>query len=158
MKNTTKIFTSSASNEWETPQDLFDRLNNKYKFTLDVASTDENAKCKKHFTINDNGLEKSWSGEIVFCNPPYGREIGKWVKKAYEESKNGTKIVMLIPARVDTKWFHEYLYNKEEENIKIEFIKGRLKFINKTLPNYREDGNFKASPAVFPSMLVYFNL
>ena len=82
MKNTTKIFTSSASNEWETPQDLFDKLNNKYKFTLDVASTDENAKCKKHFTIEDNGLEKSWCGEIVFCNPPYGREIGKWVKKS----------------------------------------------------------------------------
>ena len=152
-----QILFSSKSNEWETPQDLFDKLNTTYHFTLDPCSTHENAKCPKHYTIEENGLKQSWQGEIVFCNPPYGREIGKWVKKAYDEVMLGTKIVMLIPARVDTKWFHQYIYNKEPK-IKVEFIKGRLKFINLTLPSWREDGNFKASPATFPSMLVYFNL
>lgn len=149
---------SSKSNEWETPQDLFDKLNTKYHFTLDPCCTHENAKCDKYYTQKENGLLQDWSGEIVFCNPPYGREIGKWVEKAYREAINGTKIVMLIPARVDTKWFHQYLYNKEEQGIRVEFIKGRLKFINRTLPSWREDGNFKASPATFPSMLIYFNL
>ena len=149
---------SSKSNEWETPQDLFNKLNNQYHFTLDPCCTHENAKCFKHYTQEENGLIQDWSNDIVFCNPPYGREIGKWVKKAYDESIKGTKIVMLIPARVDTKWFHQYLYNKEEQGIRVEFIKGRLKFINRTLPSWREDGNFKASPATFPSMLIYFNL
>lgn len=152
------VLFSSKSNEWETPQDLFDKLNNKYKFTLDPCCTHENAKCDKHYTQEENGLNQDWGGEVVFCNPPYGREIGKWVEKAYNEAMNGTRIVMLIPARVDTKWFHQYLYNKEEWGIRVEFIKGRLKFINRTLPSWREDGNFKASPATFPSMLIYFNL
>lgn len=153
-----EILFSSKSNEWETPQNLFDKLNSQYHFTLDPCCTHENAKCQKHYTQEDNGLIQNWSNEIVFCNPPCGREIGKWVKKAYEESKKGTKIVMLIPARVDTKWFHQYIYHKENEGIRVEFIKGRLKFINRLLPSWREDGNFKASPATFPSMLVYFNL
>lgn len=157
MQGQDKLF-SSKSNEWETPQDLFDKLNKQYHFTLDPCCTHENAKCTKHYTQEDDGLSKEWSGEVVFCNPPYGREIGKWVEKAYREAINGTKIVMLIPARVDTKWFHQYLYNKEEQGIRVEFIKGRLKFINRTLPSWREDGNFKASPATFPSMLIYFNL
>ena len=77
-------------------------------------------------------------GYTVYCNPPYGREISKWIKKAYEENLKGTKIVLLLPARTDTKWFHEYIYNKHE----IRFIKGRLKF---------NDGK---NPAPFPSMLV----
>lgn len=153
-----EILFSSKSNEWETPQNLFDKLNSQYHFTLDPCCTHENAKCQKHYTQEDNGLTQNWSNEVVFCNPPYGREIGKWVKKAYEESKKGTKIVMLIPARVDAKWFHQYIYHKENEGIRVEFIKGRLKFINRLLPSWREDGNFKASPATFPSMLVYFNL
>lgn len=153
-----EILFSSKSNEWETPQDLFDKLNNQYHFTLDPCCTHKNAKCQKHYTQKENGLIQDWSNDIVFCNPPYGREIGKWVKKAYEESKKGSKIVMLIPARVDTKWFHQYLYHKESDGIRIEFIKGRLKFINRLLPSYREDGNFKSSPATFPSMLVFFNL
>ena len=152
------VLFSSKSNEWETPQDLFDKLNTKYHFTLDPCCTHENAKCDKHYTQKENGLLQDWSGEIVFCNPPYGREIGKWVEKAYREAINGKKIVMLIPARVDTKWFHQYLYNKEEQGIRVEFIKGRLKFINRTLLSWREDGNFKASPATFASMLIYFNL
>ena len=146
---------SSVSNEWETPQDLFNKLNNKYHFTLDPCSTDYNHKCAKYYTIETDGLSKDWSGETVFVNPPYGRAIKKWVKKCYDENKNNnTKIVMLIPARVDTSWFHDYIYNNPKA--KTIFIRGRLKFLNRMLPSYREDGNFKLSPAPFPSMIVIF--
>ena len=131
---------SSKSNEWTTPKDLFNALDTIYHFTLDPASTDENAKCKKHFTLVENGLSQNWGGETVFCNPPYGRELAKWVKKAYEESrKPNTKVVMLIPARTDTRWFHDYCVKG-----RIEFLKGRLKF-----------GDGKNS-APFPSMIVVF--
>lgn len=143
---------SSKSNEWETPQDLFDKLNEFYHFNLDPASTDDNAKCDNHYTIEDDGLSKDWGGCNVFVNPPYGREIGKWVKKAYEESqKPNTKVVMLIPARTDTAWFHDYCLNG-----KLMFLRGRLKFVNKAFPSYREDGDFKVSSAPFPSMIVVF--
>ena len=136
----TDVMFSSKTPEWATPQDLFDRLNEKYHFNLDSASTDENAKCQNHYTVSDDGLAKSWGGYTVFCNPPYGREIGKWVEKAYNESlKPNTLIVMLLPARTDTKWFHNYCVKG-----KIEFIKGRLKF-----------GGCKNS-APFPSMIVVF--
>lgn len=143
---------SSKSNEWETPQDLFDKLNEFYHFNLDPASTDDNAKCDNHYTIEDDGLSKDWGGCNVFVNPPYGREIGKWVKKAYEESKKpNTKVVMLIPARTDTTWFHDYCLKG-----KLMFLRGRLKFVNKAFPSYREDGDFKVSSAPFPSMIVVF--
>lgn len=75
---------SSQTNEWATPQDFFDKLNNEFHFTLDPCATKENAKCSKFYTQADDGLSKSWDNEIVWCNPPYGREIGKWVKKASE--------------------------------------------------------------------------
>ena len=126
MKNFTDaggIAFSSECQEWETPADLFKELDKKYHFTLDPCSTDQNAKCNKHYTKRDNGLKKSWQGETVFCNPPYGRDIKDWVKKCYEESRHA-KIVMLIPARTDTRWFHEYIYQKAE----IIFLKGRIKF------------------------------
>lgn len=143
---------SSKSNEWETPQDLFDKLNEFYHFNLDPASTDDNAKCDNHYTIEDDGLSKDRGGCNVFVNPPYGREIGKWVKKAYEESKKpNTKVVMLIPARTDTTWFHDYCLKG-----KLMFLRGRLKFVNKAFPSYREDGDFKVSSAPFPSMIVVF--
>ena len=136
----TDVMFSSKTPEWTTPQDLFDRLNEKYHFNLDPASTDENAKCRNHYTLSDDGLTKSWGVYTVFCNPPYGREIGKWVEKAYNESiKPNTIVVMLLPARTDTKWFHNYCVKG-----KIEFIKGRLKF-----------GGCKNS-APFPSMIVVF--
>lgn len=143
---------SSKSNEWETPEELFHQLNEKYHFNLDPASTDENAKCENHYTIADNGLLKDWGGCNVFVNPPYGREIGKWVKKSYEESlKPNTTIVMLIPARTDTAWFHDYCTKG-----KLTFLRGRLKFINKSLPSYHQNKDFKVSPAPFPSMIVVF--
>lgn len=129
---------SSKSNEWSTPQDFFNEIHKEFKFTLDPCADERNAKCPRFYTKSDDGLSKSWDREIVFCNPPYGREIRRWVKKASEAM--GGVVVMLIPARTDTKYFHEYIYHKAE----IRFIKGRLKF-----------GGHKNS-APFPSMLVIF--
>lgn len=138
----TAIMFSSETDLWSTPQDFFDELNAEFHFTLDPCATRENAKCARFFTVEDDGLKQDWQGETVFCNPPYGREIGKWVKKCYEESKKpGTTVVMLIPARTDTSYFHDYIYGKARE---IRFIRGRLKF-----------GDAKNS-APFPSAIVIF--
>lgn len=134
---------SSQSDEWETPQDFFNELNNEFHFTLDPCATKENAKCKKFYSKEDNGLLKDWTGEIVFVNPPYGRKIGKWVKKCHEEK---ALIVLLIPARTDTQYFHEYIYKKPSREIR--FLKGRIKFIG---------NNKKNGSAPFPSMIVVFN-
>lgn len=135
------VMFSSKSDMWETPQYLFDKLNSKFNFDVDVCATKENAKCEKFYTKKQNGLLKEWKG-VCWCNPPYGREIIKWVRKASISAKNGATVVMLIPARTDTKWFHDYIYKKE--NVKIKFIRGRLKF-----------GSAK-NAAPFPSMLVLF--
>lgn len=137
----TKGMLTSNRDNWETPQKLFDELNKEFNFTIDAAADAENHKCERYYTRKENGLEKSWKGERVFLNPPYGRELPKWVKKAADEAKDkSTIIVMLIPARTDTQWFHDYIYKKAE----IRFIKGRLKF-----------GDAKNS-APFPSMVVIF--
>lgn len=133
---------SSATNEWATPQDFFNELNAEFDFTLDPCATHENTKCIKYYTLNDDGLKQSWAGERVFCNPPYGRVIKDWVKKAVEESKNSnTTVVMLMPARTDTTYFHDHIYGKAKE---IRFIRGRLKF-----------GTAKYN-APFPCMVVVF--
>jgi site-specific DNA-methyltransferase (adenine-specific) len=124
---------------WATPQDLFDKLNEEFNFTLDPCAEPSTAKCKKFYTKEDDGLSKDWSRERVFCNPPYGREIGTWVKKCYEENTEVT--VMLIPARTDTSYFHDYIYGKAT----IRFLRGRVKFV----------GEVKGS-APFPSMIVIF--
>lgn len=99
----------SKTNEWATPQDFFDRLDEEFDFTLDPCATPENAKCSRYFTKGGDGLSQDWSGDRVFMNPPYGREIGKWVKKAYEESQKGALVVCLIPARTDTSYWHEFV-------------------------------------------------
>ena len=130
---------SSKSNEWRTPNDLYRRLNKEFKFTLDPCSTTLNALCFKNYTENDNGLIQDWSNETVFMNPPYGRAIGKWIKKAYEESLKGSTVVCLIPSRTDTVWWHDYCVRGE-----IRFIKGRLKFSN------------SKTSAPFPSAIVIF--
>lgn len=130
------LFTSNTD-EWSTPQNLFDELNSEFHFDLDVCATKDNAKCKKFFTKKENGLNQEWNG-VVWMNPPYGREIEKWIKKCSEYNNIA---VALLPARTDTKWFHDYIYHKSQ----IRFIKGRLKF-----------GNCKNS-APFPSMIVIFN-
>jgi len=131
---------SSNSDEWATPQEMFDKLDAEFGFTLDPCATAENHKCGKYYTIEDDGLEKSWNGETVFCNPPYS-QIDKWVEKAwYESRKDNTTVVLLIPSRTDTKYFHNFILNRSE----IRFVKGRLKF-----------GDSKNS-APFPSMVVVF--
>ena len=132
---TSGLFTSNTD-QWATPQDFFDELNNEFHFDLDVCADDTNHKCDKYYTKEQDGLAQKWSG-FVWCNPPYGKEIGKWVKAVSEYVGGG---VMLLPARTDTRWFHDYIYNKAE----IRFIKGRLKF-----------GGSKNS-APFPSMVVIF--
>lgn len=102
---------SSKTDNWATPQDFFDKLNEEFHFTLDPCADSENHKCDLFFTREQNGLNQDWGGHTVFCNPPYGREIADWVKYAYEQSqKPDTTVVMLIPARTDTRYFHEYIY------------------------------------------------
>lgn len=133
------VMFSSATDLWETPQDFFDKLNDEFCFDLDVCALPENAKCDRYFTPEQDGLRQQWTG-TVWCNPPYGRQIGRWVEKAEKSSEDGTTVVMLLPARTDTKWFHQYIYGKTE----IRFIPGRLKF-----------GGSKNS-APFPSMVVIF--
>lgn len=116
---------TSERDDWETPQGLFDYLDGIYHFTLDPCSTHENAKCERHYTVEEDGLEQSWEGEVVFCNPPYGRQVGRWVEKCAEEARHA-KIVLLIPARTDTAYFHNYIYRKD--GVRYEFLRGRLKF------------------------------
>ena len=142
---------SSKSDEWETPPEIYADLHKEFAFTLDPASTNQNAVCPKFFTYADDGLSQDWFHDIVFLNPPYGRSIKHWIKKAYEESLKGATVVCLIPSRTDTKWWHDYCMQGT-----IRFIKGRLKFINRLLPSYNDNGNFKRSPAPFPSAIVIF--
>lgn len=140
MENIQVMF-SSKDDKWSTPQDFYDELNAEFGFTLDPCADDSNHKCNKYYTEEDDGLLQDWEGEIVFCNPPYGKAIKDWVRKAYIEGcKPNTTVVMLIPARTDTIYFHKYIYHKAE----IRFLKGRLKF-----------GNSKNS-APFPSMVVVY--
>lgn len=133
------IMFSSKTDLWSTPQDFFDKLNEKYKFTLDVCSDGKNNKCDKYYTEEVDGLSQEWTG-VCWMNPPYGREISKWMKKAYESSLSGATVVCLVPARTDTAWWHDYAMKGD-----IEFIRGRLKF----------GGN--KNPAPFPSAVVVFN-
>ena len=132
---------SSKTNEWSTPQDFFDELDKEFNFTLDPCSTSENAKCAKYFTVEDDGLKQDWSNDVVFMNPPYGREIKHWIKKAYEESLNGATVVCLIPSRTDTTYWHDYIFDKAYD---IRFVRGRLKF-----------GDSKNS-APFPSTVIIY--
>jgi phage N-6-adenine-methyltransferase len=117
---------------------LFQRLQREFPFTLDVCALPENAKCERYFTPEDNGLTKKWSG-ICWMNPPYGREIGRWMQKAFDASEHGCTVVCLVPARTDTEWWHRFSVRGE-----VRFIRGRLKF-----------GGAKSS-APFPSAIVIF--
>jgi len=130
---------SSKTELWATPMDFFQKWNDFIGgFDLDVCANQENAKCQKFFSKEDDGLSQDWSGKC-WMNPPYGKEIGHWMKKAYESSQQGATVVCLVPSRTDTKWWHEYAMKG-----KITFIKGRLKF-----------GEAKNS-APFPSAVVVF--
>ncbi len=135
----TDVMFSSKTDLWETPQDFFDDLDLEFHFDLDVCALPKNAKCGRYYTPEEDGLAQPWEG-TCWLNPPYGREIGRWVKKAADSATGGATVVMLLPARTDTRWFHDYIYGKAE----IRFVKGRLKF-----------GGAKNS-APFPSMVVVF--
>ena len=138
----TKVMFSSENEVWATPQDFYNKLDEEFDFDLDPCAISENAKCETFFTPEQDGLKQNWGGYYVFCTPPYGRKIKDWVEKCYQESKKPeTQVVMLIPARTDTAYFHDYIYHKAKE---IRFVRGRLKF-----------GNSKNS-APFPSMVVIF--
>lgn len=128
---------SSEKMDWETPEELFNTLNNEFAFDVDVCATAENAKCKKYYTPEENGLLQEWKG-TCWMNPPYGREIAKWMKKAYESSAD--TVVCLVPSRTDTKWWHDYAMRADE----IRYIRGRVKFV----------GAKHGAP--FPSSLVIF--
>jgi site-specific DNA-methyltransferase (adenine-specific) len=131
---------SSETDLWATPQAFYDGLNAEFGFTLDPCSNGENAKCDRFFTKEDDGLAQDWAPHNVYMNPPYGREIGDWMRKAYEESRKGATVVCLVPARTDTRWFHDYVYGKAE----LRFVKGRLKFGD------------AVNSAPFPSMVVVY--
>lgn len=131
------MFTSNTD-MWATPQDFFNKLNEEFNFECDVCAIASNAKCRHYFTPEDDGLAQEWEG-VCWMNPPYGRTIGEWVKKAYESSLQGATVVCLLPARTDTKWWHEYCMKGE-----IRLVRGRLKF-----------GEGKNS-APFPSAVVIF--
>ena len=131
-----KALYSTGNTDWETPQDLFDIINKIFKFDIDVCATAANTKCRKYYTEEQDGLKQKWEGN-VWCNPPYGRDIGEWVSKACHSHCNKTTVVMLLPARTDTKWFHERVFMDAD----VIFLKGRLKF-----------GGGKGS-APFPSMI-----
>lgn len=134
-----RVMFSSRTDLWSTPQDLFDELDAEFGFTLDVCALPENAKCERFYTPEQDGLIQNWHG-IVWCNPPYGRNVDKWIEKAHRHARAGGVVVMLLPARTDTRWFHEYIYGKAE----VRFLKGRLKF----------GGCKNAAP--FPSMICVF--
>lgn len=135
------VFYSSKTDMWATPQDFFDALDAEFHFTLDACAVKENAKCEAYYTPEQDGLDQPWTGR-VWCNPPYGRNVGQWVKKAHDTASGGGFVVMLLPARTDTRWFHDYIYGKTE----VRFIKGRLKF-----------GSCQ-NAAPFPSMVVIFGV
>ena len=135
----TDVMFSSKKDLWETPQEFFGELDREFHFDLDVCALPENAKCARYYTPEQDGLSQPWRG-VCWCNPPYGREISSWVRRGFLAAVCGATVVMLLPARTDTRWFHEYIYGKAE----VRFIKGRLKF-----------GGSKNS-APFPSMVVIF--
>jgi phage N-6-adenine-methyltransferase len=131
---------SSACDTWGTPQDLFDALDAEFSFETDVCATADNAKCERYFTPEMDGLAQAWRG-VCWCNPPYGRGIGRWVAKAHRSSLKGATVVCLLPARTDTAWWHDHCMKGE-----VRFLRGRLRF---------EDGHC-TNPAPFPSAIVIF--
>lgn len=133
---------SSKTDLYETPQDFFDQLDAEFHFDLDVCALPENAKCKRYYTPEMDGLSQPWNG-TCWCNPPYGKQTRKWVRKAHDEAYKGNcTVVMLLPARTDTRWFHDYIYGAYRTEIR--FVRGRLKF------------GESRSGAPFPSMVVVF--
>ena len=137
-----KLMFSSDKCNWTTPLWFFNLLDKQFHFTLDPCAENGNHKCNKYFTKKEDGLKQNWSKDIVFMNPPYNREVKKWIEKAYKESLKGAIVVCLIASRTDTLIWHDYIFPFA---VQIRFIRGRLKF-----------GNSKNS-APFPSAIVIFD-
>lgn len=137
------IAQSSEADDWATPWATFRQLDAEFGFTLDACAQAWNAKCPRYFSPEQDGLAQEWGREVVFCNPPYGRGVtGWWLSKAWEASRAGATVVLLIPARTDTAWWHDYAAKGE-----VRFLRGRLKF-------ERPDGSGDSAP--FPSAVVVF--
>ncbi len=139
----TNVHFSRETDEWGTPQQVFNKLNNEFGFQLDTCATAENAKCEIFYTKENSGLDNDWKA-VNWCNPPYS-DIKRWVLKARREQLKGNLTVMLIPARTDTAFFHDSIYNKA--NVEVRFFRGRIRFINPAK---------KLDNAPFPSMIVIF--
>jgi len=138
---TASVHFSSRSCEWSTPMDLFARINAEHgPFDLDVCATSDNAKCARFYSIQQDGLQQTWTGSC-WCNPPYGRTIGQWVRKAWQSSLAGATVVCLLPSRTDTSWWHDYV----EPFARVQFLRGRVRFSGST------------SGAPFPSAVVVFS-
>jgi site-specific DNA-methyltransferase (adenine-specific) len=131
----------SNKQDWETPDPLFEALNNEFGFTLDVCAHDGNKKLPNYFSPSNDGLSQDWTGHVCWMNPPYGRDVYIWMKKAYEEAEKGATVVCLIAARTDTKYWHEFCMKASE----IRLIKGRLKFKG------------AENSATFPSAIIVFD-
>lgn len=144
-----RVLLSTGKDDWETPADLFAELHKEFNFTIDAAASDSNHKLPRYYTQETDGLAQSWAGERVFCNPPYSRKTKTnpgqeaWIEKAHNEAQKGALVVMLIPARTDTKAFHRYILPHAE----IRFLEGRLHF--------EVDGQPRDA-APFPSMVCIF--
>jgi phage N-6-adenine-methyltransferase len=130
----------SRKQDWTTPRPFFDYWNTRYNFTLDAAAEPHNALCDRYYTTEDDALTQDWEG-TVWVNPPYSAGIGKWVGKAYEEARKGATVIMLIPARTETRWWHTYVMQAAE----VVLIKGRMRFGGSPIN------------APFPSCVVIFN-
>lgn len=146
---------SSNTNEWGTPQKLFEILNEEFHFTLDPCSNNENYKTGKHYTIQENGLLQDWSGERVYMNPPYGYETSKWIEKAFQESQKGAIVVCLIVARTDTSYWHDIIFKYATQ---IRFIRGKIKF-----DGAKWNAPFASAIVIFDSKkykekIVYYNI
>lgn len=139
MRASAAVLFNSGRQDWETPPEWFQLLDDEFHFDLDVAASNHNAKCARFFTEVTDGLRQSWSS-VCWMNPPYGRGINKWVEKAYEEAQKGATVVCFIPARTDTKWWHDYVSKAAE----IRFVRGRVKFVG------------SKNSATFPSVIVVF--
>lgn len=136
---------TNKSDRWSTPDGFYTKLNDEFGFTLDACASHDNAKCKKYFDEKANGLEQDWQKATVFMNPPYSNAAA-WMAKAREEARKGATVVCLVPARVDTKWWHDSVMGQDDKGCaqEVRLVRGRLKFSG------AKDG------APFPSAVVVY--
>lgn len=137
----------SIHHNWETPSELFKSLDNEFQFTLDVCAIPISAKCKRYFTPDQDGLKQKWEG-ACWMNPPYGKNVSQWLKKAWESSLEGATVVCLLPCRTDTRWFHDWVLGKAS----IRFIQGRLHF-----SSFNGKGNGHGQQAPFASIVLIYD-